>query len=164
MSQLSHLTLRDVAASDLPVFFEQQLDPDANRMAAFVSANPRDRAAFDARWKRILESTGIVHKTILRGEAIAGHVSCYPWNGELEVTYWLGKEHWGRGIATQALAKLLRGVTRRPVFARAAKDNLGSVRVLQKCGFQIVGEDKGFAQGRGEETEEYLFRLDGETR
>ena len=158
------ITLRNVEAADIPVFFEQQLDPVANRMAAFVSANSHDRAAFDARWKRILELPGVVNKTILQGGEVAGHIACYPQEGEWEITYWLGKEHWGQGVATQALKKLLQEVARRPLFARAAKDNAGSVRVLQKCGFRIIAEDKGFARGRGEETEEYIFRLDGESR
>ena len=97
------ITFRNVETSDISIFFEQQLDPEANRMAAFVRADPHDRAAFDAHWKRIMESTGIVNKTILRGEEVAGHISCYPQEGELEVTYWLGKKHWGKGVATQAL-------------------------------------------------------------
>jgi RimJ/RimL family protein N-acetyltransferase len=157
------ITLRNVETSDISIFFEQQLDPEANRMAAFVREDRHDRAAFDAHWKRIMDSAGIVNKTILRGQEIAGHISCHPQEGELAVTYWLGKEHWGKGVAIQALKKLLREITHRPIFARAAKDNIGSIRVLQKCDFKIVGENKDFAQGRGEETEEYIFRLDGET-
>ena len=97
------ITFRNVETSDISIFFEQQLDPEANRLAAFVRADPHDRAAFDAHWKRIMESTGIVNKTILRGEEVAGHISCYPQEGELEVPYWLGKKHWGKGVATQAL-------------------------------------------------------------
>jgi RimJ/RimL family protein N-acetyltransferase len=156
------ITLRDVETSDISIFFEQQLDPEANRTAAFVREDRHDRAAFDAHWKRIMDSTGIVNKTILRGEEVAGHISCYPQEGELEITYWLGKTHWGKGVATQALKKLLQEITDRPLFARVAKDNLGSIRVLQKCDFKKIGENKDFAQGRGEETEEYIFRLDGE--
>ena len=156
------ITIRNVETSDISIFFEQQLDLEANRMAAFVRDDPHDRAAFDAHWKRIMDSTGIVKKTILRGEEVAGHISCYPQEGELEVTYWLGKKHWGKGVATQALKKLLQEITHRPLFARAAKDNIRSIRVLQKCDFKIIDENKDFAQGRGEETEEYIFRLDGE--
>jgi len=74
----------------------------------------------------------------------------------LRVTYWLGKKHWGKGVATQALKKLLQEITDRPIFARAAKDNIGSIRVLQKCDFKIIGENKDFARGRGEETEESI--------
>lgn len=110
-----------------------------------------------------MDATENVNKTILRGEEVAGHIACFPLDGKLEVTYWIGKKHWGKGVATQALKKLLQEITHRPIFARAAKDNIGSVRVLQKCDFKIIGEDKGFAQGRGEETEEYIFRLDGES-
>ena len=67
----------------------------------------------------------------------------------------LEKKHWGRGVATQALKKLLQEIAHRPLFARAAKDNIESIK--------IIGENKDFAQGRGEEVEEYIFRLDGET-
>ena len=99
------ITIRNVETSDISIFFEQQLDLEANRMAAFVRDDPHDRAAFDAHWKRIMDSTGIVKKTILRGEEVAGHISCYPQEGELEITYWLEKKHWGKEVATQALKK-----------------------------------------------------------
>jgi RimJ/RimL family protein N-acetyltransferase len=158
------ITIRNIETADISIFFEHQLDLEANRMAAFVSDDPHDRAAFDAHWKRIMDSTGIVKKTILRGQEVAGHISCYPQEGELEVTYWLGKEHWDKGVATQALKELLQEITHRPLFARVAKDNIGSIRVLQKCDFQIIGENKDFAQARGEETEELIFRLDGEIK
>jgi RimJ/RimL family protein N-acetyltransferase len=77
----------------------------------------------------------------------------------LEVTYWIGREFWGRGIATAALAEFLKLQTTRPIFGRAAKDNVGSLRVLAKCGFVIIREDKGYAYARGEEVEEYVLRL-----
>ncbi|MGC5327931.1 GNAT family N-acetyltransferase [Brevibacillus sp. SYSU BS000544] len=47
-----------------------------------------------------------------------------------------------------------------PLYARAVKDNMASIRVLQKCGFKITGTNKGFANARGEEVEEVILRLD----
>ena len=76
-----------------------------------------------------------------------------------EVGYWIGQEFWGKGIATQALRLFLEKVALRPMYARAAKDNLASIRVLQKCGFTICGESKGYANARGCEIEEVLFIL-----
>ncbi|MCB0242704.1 MAG: GNAT family N-acetyltransferase, partial [Anaerolineae bacterium] len=73
--------------------------------------------------------------------------------------YWLGREYWGKGIATRALAAFLEIITVRPLYARAAQDNIGSLMVLAKCGFVICGKDKGFATARGGETEEYVLRL-----
>ena len=93
---------------------------------------------------------------------VAGHIACYPDGENMEVTYWLGREFWGRGLATQALSRMLHIVVDRPIFARAATDNIGSIRVLQKCGFNIIGKDKGFAPGRGEDIEECVLRLDHE--
>ena len=160
MSKFETIVLREVESSDLQTFYEQQLDPEGLRMAAFVSKNPKDKAAFDARWERILNSPQNINRTIVAEGQVVGHIACFPDEGRLEVTYWLGREFWGRGLATQALKRLLQLVVDRPIFARAATDNVGSIRVLQKCGFKIIGKDKGFANGRGEETEEYILRLD----
>jgi len=91
---------------------------------------------------------------------VAGYIAWYPQEGNPEVTYWLGREFWGRGLATEALKRMLQLVVDRPMLARAATDNIGALRVLQKCGFEIIGKNEDFANGRGEDTEEYIFCLD----
>lgn len=154
------VTVREVVAADLDVFYAQQLDPEAIRLAAFVNPNRRDRAAFDAHWAKILQDPRNTNRTIVADGQVAGHIACFPLEGRLEVTYWLGREFWGRGLATRALQQMLQLVTERPIFGRAATDNTGSIRVLEKCGFKIVGKDKGFAPGRGADTEESILRLD----
>jgi RimJ/RimL family protein N-acetyltransferase len=157
------IVLRDVTDDDLPIFFEQQLDPDANYMAAFTSKDPTDRDAFMAHWARIRADETIINRTVLYNGQVAGSVASFEDDGRLEVTYWLGREFWGKGIATRALAALLEYQTTRPIYARAAKDNAASLRVLQKCGFVITGEDKGYANARGEVIEEYLLTLAADT-
>lgn len=161
MTAHEHVTLRNVEASDLGVFFAHQLDPEAIRLAAFVADDPTNRAVFDVQWEKILSSPEITTRTLLVSGQVAGHISCYPHGGAWEVTYWLGREFWGRGVATEALQQMLHLIHERPITARAATDNVASVRVLQKCGFKIVGRNKDFANGRGEVTEEYLLRLTG---
>ena len=156
MSRFESITIREVESSDLETFYEHQLDPEAIRMAAFV---PRDKVAFDAHWKKILNSPQNTNRTIVADGQVAGYIACFPDGEHMEVTYWLGREFWGRGLATQALNRMLHLVVDRPIFARAATDNIGSIRVLQKCGFKIIGKNKDFATGRGEDTEEYILRL-----
>jgi uncharacterized protein YbjT (DUF2867 family) len=81
-------------------------------------------------------------------------------SGRTEVSYWLGKEYWGKGIATRALSGFLAHVNaKRPIYARAASDNVASLRVLEKCGFTITGQDRGFANARGQEVSEFLLSL-----
>ena len=155
----NNILLRAVTDSDLPIFFEQQLDKDANFMAAFTAKDPTDRAAFMAHWAKILADPGITIRTILVEGQVAGHVLVHGWFGEPEVSYWIGKAFWGKGVASQALAQFLDIVTARPLYARVAKDNLASLRVLEKCGFTISGEDKGFANARGMEVEEFILNL-----
>jgi RimJ/RimL family protein N-acetyltransferase len=157
------IVLRDVTDDDLPIFFEQQLDPEANYMAAFTSKDPTDRDAFMAHWVRIRADETIINRTVVYDGQVAGSVASFEDDGRLEVTYWLGREFWGKGIATRALAALLEYQTTRPIYARAAKDNAASLRVLQKCGFVITGEDKGYANARGEVIEEYLLTLAADT-
>lgn len=158
MSRFESVTLRGVVSSDLDIFYAHQLDPEAIRMAAFVS-DRKGREAFDAHWEKILGSPEITNRTIVADGQVAGSIACFPLHGNLEVTYWIGREFWGRGIATEALKQMLRLVTVRPLAAAAAADNHGSLKVLQKCGFKIVGHGKGYAHGRGEETEECILRL-----
>ena len=157
----SDVVLREVVDADLPIFFEQQLDRDANYAAAFTAKDPTDRAAFLSHWAHVRADSSTTNRTILYAAQVAGMVACYEERpGEPEVTYWLGKPYWGKGIATAALTAFLAQVTPRPIYARAAKDNLASLRVLAKCGFAVIGQDRGFANARGVEVEEYLLRLD----
>jgi RimJ/RimL family protein N-acetyltransferase len=155
------IQLRDITENDLPIFFEQQLDRVANHMAAFTSADPTDESAYRAHWASILRDEAITKKTITVDSAVAGHIASFDQDGKREITYWIGKPYWGRGVATKALTEFLRQMPIRPLHARVAKDNLASLRVLQKCGFSIVGEDRGFANARGTETEEFILALHG---
>ena len=148
--------LRDVTESDLPIFFEQQLDPDATEMAAFPS---RDRDAFMAHWAKIMANDSVVLKTVLFDGHVAGNILSFEMSDKREVGYWIGKEYWGKGIATKALAAFLIHVKTRPLYAHVAKHNIGSRRVLEKCGFTIIGEDKGFPNARGEQVEEFILKL-----
>src|SRR5215208_4465132 len=154
----NELLLRDVVNDDLPIFFENQLDQEANYMAAFTSKDPTNQEAFMAHWHRILADKTCIIQTIIFNGQVAGSVSSYEEEGKPEVTYWLGKEYWGKGIATWALKEFLAQKNQiRPIYARVAKDHIGSRRVLEKCGFRIIGELKGFANARGQEIEELLL-------
>jgi RimJ/RimL family protein N-acetyltransferase len=156
----SALLLRDVIEDDLPIFFEQQLDSDANYMAAFTAKDPTNRDAFMAHWNRILADPTVIIKTIVFDGHVVGSVLSYEESGRPEVSYWLGKEYWGKGLATRALSDFLaHSNTTRPIYARVAQDNIGSLRVLAKCGFMITGESKGFANARGKDIEELILEL-----
>ncbi|CAL9406305.1 GNAT family N-acetyltransferase [Streptomyces sp. enrichment culture] len=154
------VVLRPVHDSDLPVFFRQLNDPEALRMAAFTPRDPADRDAFEAHWAKI-RATDDIQRTVLVDGDVVGSAAVYGAPGEREVTYWIDRAHWGRGIATAALRGLLAEVSERPLYARAAADNSGSLRVLEKCGFRRTARERGFANARGEEIEEFVLVLEG---
>ena len=141
------IQLRDIQLTDLPTFYEHQLDTEATHMAAFP---PRDRATFDAHWtKNVLGNPAAVNRTILVNGQVAGNIGSWPQDGVRLVGYWLGKEHWGKGVATEALTAFLHVVTERPLYAHVAKHNIGSIRVLEKCGFHVEHEENVEEGGEG---------------
>jgi RimJ/RimL family protein N-acetyltransferase len=155
MVNANRVTLRDVTDADLPIFYLHQLDPDANWLVGFV---PRDAEAFAAHWSKIRTDAATVIRTILSDGVVAGYAVCFERLGEREVGYWLGREFWGRGIASRAVPQFLRHVAIRPLCARVAKHNPASLRVLLKSGFLITHEGT-FTSGDGEELEEFVLTL-----
>ena len=125
--------LRNVEDRDLEVFFDHQADPQAVEMAAFPA---RDKDRFAAHWAKVRGDDALVARTIVADGMVAGHIGSWPENGQQLLGYWVGREWWGRGVATQALALLMEEVSIRPLYAHVAAHNVGSIRVLDKCGFR----------------------------
>jgi RimJ/RimL family protein N-acetyltransferase len=130
--------LRDVEPADLPVLFEHQRDPIAGAMAAFPA---REREAFMAHWEAILADGTVRVQAVVADGRLAGNVLSFVRDGRREVGYWIGREFWGGGVASAALAAFLEGETARPLYAGVARHNAASLRVLEKCGFAACGED-----------------------
>jgi RimJ/RimL family protein N-acetyltransferase len=157
---VARVTLRLPEPSDWPAFLDHHRDAEARWMAAFTPPNPDDEAAIVAHWERLTRDPAIVFRTIVADGQVAGNLVAFTMFDERNVGYWLGREFWGRGIATQALRLFLSLLTERPLFARTAFDNAGSQRVLEHCGFRLIGHDTGYANAREAEIEECVFRLD----
>ncbi|KPV52235.1 hypothetical protein SE17_16705 [Kouleothrix aurantiaca] len=132
------MRLRDRLESDLPILFANQSDPLGFEMAGFSA---RDWDTFLAHHARISANPSNIIKTILAGEQVAGDIGSWEMDGERDVGYWIGREFWGRGIATRALAAFLEELPERPLYAHVVKHNQGSRRVLEKCGFALCGEN-----------------------
>ena len=154
------MSLRPVTRADLPALFEIQRDAGAQVMAAFMDPKAsNDLEAYLSKWDRLLEDETIVTRAVIVDGELIGSVGCFEMEGEKEVTYWIRRDWWGRGIATEALAGLLRVVTERPLVGVVAEDNAGSARVLERNGFVRVGESAAFASARGTEVRELIYRL-----
>jgi RimJ/RimL family protein N-acetyltransferase len=142
--------LREVVDGDLETLYEHQLDEQAATMAGFPS---RGRDAFIAHWDRIRADPDCMTLSIVAGGELAGNLGCFPDAGKRAVGYWIGKEFWGRGIATAALGRFLESYDERPLHAWVLISNTASRRVLEKCGFQPASDAMV-------EPGEVLYRLD----
>jgi RimJ/RimL family protein N-acetyltransferase len=129
-------------------------------MAGF---EPRDEDAFMAHWNtRVLGDAEVLARTIIVEGEVAGNIVSFPspMTQRREVGYWIGREFWGRGVATASLLRFLEREGTRPLYAGVVKHNRGSIRVLEKCGFRVVDEAVTPAGARDEGLEEILLRLD----
>jgi RimJ/RimL family protein N-acetyltransferase len=152
--------LREVRDEDLEVLFEQWADPVAAGMAAFTAPDHMDWDAFERRWSRLRADETVINRAILIDSEVAGTIGSWGNPDEREVTYWIGRSYWGKGIASGALNAFLTVDPSRPLHARVASDNAASRRVLEKCGFRIVATERSFAEARSAEIEELVLRLE----
>lgn len=157
--QNRQLKLRRTEKSDLELLFQFQLDKQANYLAAFTPKDPTNKEAYFEKFTKFLNDPTINMQTILVDHTIAGSIAKFEMEGDAEITYWIDRNFWRKGIATTALKNLLAIENTRPIFGRVAFDNLGSQKVLEKCGFVKIGTDKGFANARQTEIEEFIYKL-----
>jgi RimJ/RimL family protein N-acetyltransferase len=152
--------LRELRDEDLAVLFDQWADPVAVHMAAFTAPDHMDRRAFERRLSRLRTDETVIAKVIVVDGEVAGTIGSWGGPDEREVTYWIGRSFWGKGIATGALRAFLTVDPARPLHARVASDNVASRRVLEKCGFRVITHERSFAEARSGEIEELVLRRD----
>ncbi|UAY54308.1 GNAT family N-acetyltransferase [Arachidicoccus terrestris] len=145
---------------DLNRFFVFQLDDAAGKMAAFMPKDHTDKAAYMEKYTKLLIDPTINMQTIFIDDNIIGSISKFEMEGHAEITYWIDRKYWGKGIATRALERFLALEKIRPIYGRTAFDNIGSQKVLQHNGFKQIGSDTGYANARQAEIQEFIYRLD----
>jgi len=156
---MTQVALRPFADSDLDPLFDQMRDPESVWMAAFTPDDPDDREAFDKHMAKVRAAPDSTLRAVTSDGRFVGIVSSFVFNGDTMVAYWIDRSVWGRGIASRALVLLLGLVAVRPVYARAASDNVRSLRVLQKAGFTPIRTEVSYANARHAEIEETVLRL-----
>lgn len=153
------IKLRPTEISDLNTLFQFQLDKEGGYLAAFMPKDPTDKSAYINKHTKLLNDPTVNNQTIIFDNTIVGSIAKFVLEGDAEITYWIDREFWGQGIATTALHAFLKIELTRPIYGRVAFDNLGSQKVLEKCGFIKIGIDKGFANARQTEIEEFIYKL-----
>jgi RimJ/RimL family protein N-acetyltransferase len=133
------LHLRPVTWADLPELFRFQCDAESSSLAGVI---PRSEAAFYAVWEKTMADPRVVARVIASGPKILGSIACFRMEGEGEAVdalgYWIARDHWGKGVATRAVAMFLEECPRRPLHAHVAAPNIASLKVLARNGFTEV--------------------------
>jgi RimJ/RimL family protein N-acetyltransferase len=156
---VNHIELRDLDDDDLDAVFEMMRDPEGVAMAAFTADDPDDRAAYDAWIARQRDDRDVLLQVVTENGGFAGTAAVFTVDGDREVSFWIARHAWNRGVATAALRLLVSREPVRPLFARTAAHNVASVAVFRHSGFTEVSRNVAFAPGLGREVEEIVFAL-----
>lgn len=156
---MNHIELRDLDDDDLDAIFEMMRDPEAVVMAAFTADDPNDRAAYDAWIARQRADDDVLYQVVTENGGFAGTAAVFTIDGDREVSFWIARHAWNRGVATAALRLLVSREAVRPLFARAAAHNEAAIAVFRHCGFTEVSRNVAYAPGLAREVEELVFVL-----
>lgn len=151
--------LREITSADLDEFFIQLQDPEANLMAAFAPRNPKDRGVFDYHWNHLLSDPNTQALTIDDDGQAVGALICSHLDDVPQLSFWMSRSHWGQGLTTAAVDEFLDSFEPRPIQAYVPADNAGTQKVLLRCGFEKIGEEKSFSNARAEVISEHILQL-----
>lgn len=156
---MGHIELRPLDDDDVDAVFEMMRDREAIEVAAFTAEDPDDRASFDAWMQKHRDTAGVSHWVVTEDGGFAGTIAAFDVGDDREVTFWIARHARGRGIATEALRQLVAREPIRPLFARAAAHNAGSIAVLRHNGFTEVSRNVSYAPGVKRDVDEVVFTL-----
>lgn len=156
---MGHIELREIDEDDLDAIFAMMRDDEAIARAAFTAEHPDERDEFDAWVHRERSTEGVVYEVVTENGGFAGTVAAFPVDSDREVTFWLARHAWGRGVATEALRILVSREPVRPLYARVAAHNAAGIAVLERNGFTEVSRSTVFAPGVGRDVDELVFTL-----
>lgn len=160
LNESPSVILKETELNDLETLFIHQADEEAAHMAAFVNERWNDKAAYLAKWNKLLADETVNIRTIVLADKVVGSIFTWRLMDELQISYGIGKAYWNRGIVTSALRQFLSIMPERPLFGRVAFDNIGSAKVLTKCGFKKIKEETFYAYARKQEIVELVFLLE----
>jgi RimJ/RimL family protein N-acetyltransferase len=163
------LLLRPGWAEDAPALFAAFRNPDVITM---LSAPPwpyqlnHAEEFLTRQWPRKQGFFLITDRK--RGSAgLIGGIGLHASDNEIEIGYWLAREHWGKGYATEAgkaIVALARDTLKLPrLVSGYFVDNPASGKVLHKLGFRPTGQTEPRpCHARGKDMPTILMRLDFE--
>lgn len=152
MIETSRLFMRPIAVTDFPEVFRLMSDPEVMKHIRPATDDPEAVRSRMSDWDRYMQANpglGVFWVEwkadgAFVGYVVARHVDFNPATGEYEVGYTIAPEHWGKGLATEITQGLCAYVFEQfgphYIVAFTAFDNLPSIHVLKKAGFEDAGE------------------------
>lgn len=151
---------RQIRPSDAEVLFHYASDPEVSRYTTWDPHRDIDESREVISMFLNHFETGEGLEFVIEDKAtrqmlgLIGAVNMDTQNQSLEIGYWLGKEHWGKGIMTLALRDMIDFCFDRLKVVRIQAchfdENPASGRVMEKCGMRYEGllHKAAFAKGR----------------
>jgi RimJ/RimL family protein N-acetyltransferase len=143
--------LSDPEVTHLTSYNVSSMDQVSNFIATYISDYAERRSS---RWALVDADS----------DQLIGTCGYYSWNPDhsiAELGYDLSREHWGKGLMTEAVRAVVRWgfheVQINRIQATVMAGNLASMRILEKCGFQSEGLLRQYKICRGQPKDFWMF-------
>jgi [ribosomal protein S5]-alanine N-acetyltransferase len=135
------LLLEPLTVKHADPYFRQSSHPDVWRLAGLQPFKLFEECErYIQRMESLSETEGVA--IIDRSSGFVGAMFIDHRGASRQLSYWVGRSFWGRGIATNAVQEKLKSLEDESspsrVLAATYRDNAPSIRVLERCGFRQV--------------------------
>lgn len=96
------------------------------------------------------------------GAKFIGSCGLGDFNGRPELGYWIARNYWGQGYATEAanaVINIARMLGHAELFCSHFADNPASARVIEKLGFERISSHMRYSAGRGFASESIVYKM-----
>lgn len=156
--------LRPLEERDISAVFALRFEEEGAALAG-VEGEFLPEEQFHAAMKAQItaDPTSATVHVILVGGEFAGYVGVFKLpKGGWQVSYWIARPFWRKGVGSRAVRDLLNSlpvqVVGQPLFAAVIEGNQASLRILECNGFKRYGSRSFHSAAHGEERQQILLR------
>lgn len=157
------ITLRKFRQDDIPLLVEYLNNDEVTRYITAAINQPYTQE--DARqWLAFCADNSLINAIEYDGQlvgCISATVGNFEYSHSAELGYWLGRQHWQKGIARQAVQMFIQQLQQTTslsrVFVSVVAENYRSINVLTSNGFELEGRLKHASCKNGEFFDECIY-------
>ena len=163
--ETAHLIITNFTPDMAQAVHQNSLDEDTRRFLPDEVFETVEDAAetIDFLMSQYEKTDGpLVYPVLLKDKTNIGYVQAVPTEGGVwEIGYHIAKQFTGKGYTTEAVTAFLPVIMKQlgiqRIYGICDAENVGSCKVLEKCGFGLEYQGAGLYQGKSTQIKKYVY-------